>query len=112
MYERYHIPASGAILWGGVLANFRPGHQDIWVDYSNDARAPLLFLSGEHDHIMPPSVQRSNAKHYKSKTVTEIREYPGRAHLMPAEAGWEEVADYALEWALRHAKAPRPLAST
>jgi pimeloyl-ACP methyl ester carboxylesterase len=111
LYERYHIPASGAILWGGVLANFKPGHQDIWVDYSNDARAPLLFLSGEHDHIMPPSLQRSNAKHYKSKTITEIKEFPGRAHLMPAEAGWEEVADYALEWALRHANAPRPLAS-
>jgi hypothetical protein len=27
LYERYHIPASGNILWGGILANVQPGHQ-------------------------------------------------------------------------------------
>jgi pimeloyl-ACP methyl ester carboxylesterase len=104
-YERYHIPASGAILWVRVLANFEPGHQDIWVNYHNDNRAPLLFISAEHDHLMPPVVQRSNAKHYKSNTITELEEIPGRAHFMPAERGWEEVADAALAWALDHARA-------
>jgi hypothetical protein len=53
---------------------------------------------------MPPSVQRSNAKHYKSNTITELKEYEGRAHLLPAQDGWEEVADYALEWAMSHAR--------
>ena len=105
LYERYHIPASGAIFWDSVLANVTPGHQDTWVDYRNDARAPLLFISGAEDHLMPPSVQRSNAQHYKSRTITEVKEFPGRAHLMPALAGWEEVADYALDWAARHAAA-------
>jgi pimeloyl-ACP methyl ester carboxylesterase len=104
LYERYHIPASGRILWGGVLANFRPGHQDTWVDYRNDARAPLLFVSASEDHIMPPAVQRSNHKHYTSNTVTEIKEYQGFAHLLPAQKGWEEVADDVLDWALRHAR--------
>ncbi|GLH96778.1 alpha/beta hydrolase [Phytohabitans aurantiacus] len=104
LYERYHIPASGGILWGGVLANFQPGHQDTWVDYHNDARAPLLFVSGSEDHIMPPSVQRSNAKHYKSNTVTEVEEYEGYAHLLPAQKGWEQIADHVLEWALAHAR--------
>jgi pimeloyl-ACP methyl ester carboxylesterase len=104
LYERYHIPASGAIVWGGVLANFQPGHQDTWVDYHNDDRAPLLFVSGSEDHIMPPAIQQSNAKHYKSNTVTEIKEYEGFAHLLPAQKGWEEIADYALDWALRHAR--------
>lgn len=102
LYERYAIPASGAIVWGGVLANFQPGHQDTWVDYHNDSRAPLLFVSGSEDHIMPPEVQRSNAKHYKSKSVTEIREYDGYAHLLPAQEGWERIADEVLDWALAH----------
>jgi pimeloyl-ACP methyl ester carboxylesterase len=106
LYERYAVRASGAILWGIVLANFQPGHQDAWVNYKNDDRAPLLFISGSEDHLMPPAVQRSNAKHYKSDTVTEIKEYEGRAHLLPAQEGWEEVADYALEWALEHAQVP------
>ena len=102
-YERYHIPASGGILWDSVLANFIPGPQDIAVDYHNDARAPLLFISGSEDHLMPPAVQRSNAKHYKSNTITELKEFAGRSHLMPAQNGWEEIADYALGWAVEHA---------
>ncbi|MEU4623366.1 alpha/beta hydrolase [Actinoplanes sp. NPDC023801] len=104
LYKRYHIPANGGILWGSVLANFQPGHQDTWVDYHNDKRAPLLFVSGSEDHIMPPSVQRSNAKHYKSNTITEHIEYDGYAHLLPAQKGWEEIADTVLDWALRHAR--------
>jgi hypothetical protein len=90
-----------------VLANLQPGHQGTWVDYKNDSRAPLLFLSGSEDHLMPPAIQKSNAKHYKSKTITEIKEYEGKAHLMPSQEGWQEIADYALEWALDHAQATK-----
>jgi alpha-beta hydrolase superfamily lysophospholipase len=104
LYERYAIPVSGAIVWGGVLANFQPGHQDTWVDYHNDGRAPLLFVSGSEDNIMPPAVQESNREHYKSDTVTERREYAGYAHLLPAQKGWEQIADDVLEWALAHAR--------
>jgi pimeloyl-ACP methyl ester carboxylesterase len=103
LYERYHIPASGNIFWGSALANIHPGKDDTHVDYDNDARAPLLFISGSEDHLMPPKIQRSNAKHYKSDTVTEVEEFPG-PHLLPAAPGWERVADRALEWALAHAR--------
>jgi pimeloyl-ACP methyl ester carboxylesterase len=103
-YDRYHIPASGQILWNSVKANLIPGHQDTWVDYHNDDRAPLLFMSGDRDHIMPPKVQASNAKHYKSdKTLTETRLYEG-PHLMIAADGWERIADDALAWAVEHAR--------
>jgi pimeloyl-ACP methyl ester carboxylesterase len=105
LYDRYHIPASGGIFWDSVLANFKPGHQETWVDYDNDARAPLLFISGNDDHLMPPSIQRSNAKKYKSDTVTEVKEFAG-PHLLPSAPGWEEVADCALSWALEHAAQP------
>jgi alpha-beta hydrolase superfamily lysophospholipase len=103
LYERYHIPASGHIFWDSVLANITPGHQETWVDYHNDARAPLLFISGSEDNLMPPKIQKSNAKHYKSDTITEVKLYEGFAHLLPAQAGWEEVADFALDWAVAHA---------
>jgi hypothetical protein len=56
---------------------------------------------------MPPSVQRSNAKHYKSNnTVTEVKEYPG-PHLLPSRDNWKEVADDALDWAVSHAREGR-----
>jgi pimeloyl-ACP methyl ester carboxylesterase len=110
-YDRYYVPASGGILWDSVLANFIPGPQDIAVDYHNDARAPLLFISGGEDHLQPPAVQRSNAKHYKSNTITEVKEFSGRSHLLPAQNGWEEIADYALEWAVEHAALRSQLAA-
>jgi len=103
LYERYHIPASGQIFWGSALANIHPGKDDTYVDYKNPDRAPLLFISGSNDHLMPPKIQQSNAKHYKAGgTVTEVKDFEG-PHLLPAIEGWEEVADYALDWALRHA---------
>lgn len=54
---------------------------------------------------MPASVNRSNAKHYhKSKGITDFHEFPDRDHWTCAAPGWEEVADYALEWALKNAR--------
>ena len=103
LYERYAVPASGAIFWNSVIANFELGPQEIAVNYHNDARAPLLFISGSADHLMPPSVQRSNANHYKSNAVTEVKVFEGFAHLLTAQKGWEEIADYALDWAVQHA---------
>ena len=89
LYERYHIPASGNVFWGSVLANIHPGHDDTYVDYKNPDRAPLLFISGSDDNLMPPKIQRSNAKHYKAEgTITEVKEYEGRSHLMPSQEGW------------------------
>ena len=106
VYERYHIPAPGNWVWAyGIIANIEPGHQETWVNYQNDARAPLLFITGGEDHIMPPSVNKSNAKHYKSNTITEVHEFPGRSHWTCGEPGWEEVADHALDWAAEHSGA-------
>jgi pimeloyl-ACP methyl ester carboxylesterase len=105
LYERYHIPASGEVFWGSALANIHPGKDDTWVNYDNEERAPLLFISGSADHLMPPSIQRSNAKHWNDNVITEVKQFEG-PHLLPAAPGWEQVADYALDWALEHAAVP------
>ena len=52
---------------------------------------------GSHHAARRPAVE---PKHYKADTITEIKEYEG-PHLLPAGDGWEEIADYALDWALR-----------
>jgi len=102
LYERYHVPASGSIFWESAFATITPGHQGSYVDYANAGRPPLLFISGADDHLMPPSIQRSNAKRYSAEgTVTEVVEFPG-PHLLPSWPGWEVVADHALEWAEAH----------
>jgi pimeloyl-ACP methyl ester carboxylesterase len=105
VYERYHIPASGRLVWVGATANFTPGHQEDYVDFRNEDRAPLLLIGGSEDNIMPPAVNQSNAKHYRhAKSSTDYKEFEGRSHYsVIGGEGWEEVADYALEWATEHA---------
>jgi pimeloyl-ACP methyl ester carboxylesterase len=104
IYERYHIAAPGRIVFEGPLGNVLPGHQEAWVDYSED-RAPLLFIAGGKDHIMPAAVNRSNASKYgKSPAITEFYEFPDRDHFTCGAPGWEAVADHAIEWATSHTK--------
>ena len=103
VYDRYAVPGPGRVLFQGAFANFNP-HAPTRVDFSNDDRAPLLLIAGGVDHVVPASVDASAAKHYrKSSAVTDYKEFPGRSHFTIGQEGWEEVADYALDWALAHA---------
>jgi pimeloyl-ACP methyl ester carboxylesterase len=103
-YERYAVPGPGRVLWQGALANFNP-HTPDQVDFHNDERAPLLLIAGGADHVVPAAVDRQMAhKQSKSQAITEYKEFAGRSHLTIAQAGWEEVADYALSWAVEHAR--------
>lgn len=105
VYNRYAVPGPDHVLFQAAFANFNP-HAPTAVDFHNDARAPLLFISGGIDHVSPPSVVEANFKLYRhSKPVAEYKEFPGRTHYTLGQDGWEEVADYALEWATQHASA-------
>ena len=67
------------------------------------ARAPMLLITGAEDRICPPAVNIANFKQQrKAPSATEHKEYPGRCHF-PGQDGWEEVADFALQWASEHA---------
>jgi pimeloyl-ACP methyl ester carboxylesterase len=107
IYERYCVPATGRVLFEGASANFNP-KASTKVDFRNDRRAPLLFIAGGIDHVSPPSINKSNVKKYRhSKATTDYKEFEGRSHFTIGQAGWEEVADYALRWALENASTSR-----
>jgi pimeloyl-ACP methyl ester carboxylesterase len=101
VYDRYSVPVPGRILFQGGFANFTP-HASTTYNFANDDRAPLLFIAGGNDHILPPAVQHENyeknAKH--STAISAYKLFPGRSHFTCGETGWEEVADFALNWAL------------
>ena len=102
LYDRYHIPAPGRIIWDGVLANFSP-NSPAKVDFKKPDRAPLLFIAGGEDHVNPAAVNKSNYKHQqKSGGITNYVEFADRPHFMPALADWESIADLALAWAVNH----------
>jgi pimeloyl-ACP methyl ester carboxylesterase len=99
IYERLAVPGPGRTLFQAGLANFTPKAAST-VDVRNNDRAPLLLIAGGRDHTVPGSVTRANFKRYKhSRAITALKEYPARSHYTFAEQGWEDVADFALDWA-------------
>jgi len=73
------------------------------VNFTNPRRAPLLLISGDQDRtVTPRMVEKVYRKHLASGAVTDFKQFAGRPHLLIATPGWEEVADHALHWALRH----------
>jgi pimeloyl-ACP methyl ester carboxylesterase len=106
VHDRYAVPGPVRPLFQAALANFNP-KAATKVNLKNSDRAPLLIIGGGEDHIVPPQTSRTNFKLYhRSKAITEYKEFPGRSHYTVGQDGWEEVADYALEWATSHAPTP------
>jgi pimeloyl-ACP methyl ester carboxylesterase len=104
IYDRYYVPSANRVLYDIALSNLSR-NAPTEVDFSKADRAPLLMIAFEHDHVVPPKPIRHNASKYKAGTVA-YTEFPGRPHF-PGAPGWEEVADYALSWAVEHAAARR-----
>jgi pimeloyl-ACP methyl ester carboxylesterase len=102
VYERYAVPGPDHVLFQAGLANFNP-HAATAVNFHNNDRAPLLLIAGGQDHISPASVIRANHHLYgQSKAVTDYKEFPEHSHYILGEKGWEDAADYAMEWATAH----------
>jgi pimeloyl-ACP methyl ester carboxylesterase len=77
------------------------------VNYANPHRPPLLLIAGEKDRTFPFSMVRSNArKQQRAASRTDLQLFTGRSHWLCNEPGWEEVADFALDWALANARPP------
>jgi pimeloyl-ACP methyl ester carboxylesterase len=98
--QELQIPAPGKPLWQAATHLFTNAG-DSRIDYTKTDRAPLLFIAGTADHIVPPKVNHKNAKAYKAGVV-EVKEFEGRTHYIVGQDGWEDVADYALTWAESH----------
>ena len=50
-------------------------------------------------------------KQKQAPSKSELKIYPGRSHWTCIDPGWEEVADFTLDWAAKNARSPnvRPM---
>ena len=70
------------------------------VHWRNPARPPLLLTTGTLDRTVGAGMNRANfGKYRRAPSRTDFHEFAGRSHWVIAEPGWEDVADYVIEWA-------------
>ncbi len=105
LYETFAVPTPGLPLFQAAAANLNPW-TEAKVDTENPDRGPLLLISGEKDHTVPPAVTNASyQRQQRNKNVTEISEIPGRGHALTIDNGWRDVADTALAFVQRFAQA-------
>jgi non-heme chloroperoxidase len=101
LHETSHVAGPGAPLFQAATANLNPW-TEVKVDTKNPARGPLLLISGEADHTVPPAVvNASYKKQQRNEGVTEVRRIPDRGHALTIDSRWREVADTALAFVKR-----------
>jgi pimeloyl-ACP methyl ester carboxylesterase len=101
LYEEFAVPAPGAPLFQGAAANLNPW-TEVKVDTENAYRGPLLVISGEKDHTVPPSISEAAFQQQQKNTgVTEFASIPDRGHSLTIDSGWLEVCNTALAFVQR-----------
>lgn len=99
LYDRYIVPTAGRVYWDGI---FKAAGT---INWRNPARPPLLLIGGGVDLIADASMTRAiYEKQKQAPSPTGLKIFPERSHWTGIDAGWEEVADHALDWALDHAE--------
>jgi pimeloyl-ACP methyl ester carboxylesterase len=90
-YARYIMPESRNVLRDALA---EPGRVDV-----DRPHPPLLFIAAAEDRAIPPELVRKNAAAYSDPgSIVACHEFPGRSHVIQAERGWEEVADFVTGW--------------
>jgi pimeloyl-ACP methyl ester carboxylesterase len=98
LFDKWTIPSPARPLFQAAVANFVL-HSEAKVNTGNEARGPLLLISGAEDHTVPDVVTRSTLKQYRdSAAVTELKQFAGRGHSLTIDKGWREVAEAVLTW--------------
>ena len=104
LYEQFAVPGAGEPIFQAAAANFNPW-TEAKVDSKNPKRGPMLLISGELDHTVPPAISKASFKREKRNSgVTEFTLMKGRGHSLTIDSGWKDVADVALAFVQRFAK--------
>ena len=103
LYNQYAMPGTARPIFQAATAAFNPSAQTK-VKTDNAERGPLLLIAGEEDHTAPPILVKSTMQVYEksSPAVTEFKSFEGRGHSLVIDSGWQEIAEYTLQWLHQH----------
>jgi pimeloyl-ACP methyl ester carboxylesterase len=93
IYDAYVVPTPSRIFYQAALM--------LGTGVNVKARRqPLLVTAAEHDRTVTPYLSRAiyNAQK-KAPARTDFKFFNDRDHFLAGERGWEEVAQYAIDWA-------------
>ncbi|MTH17587.1 alpha/beta hydrolase [Flavobacterium sp. LC2016-01] len=91
-FEKFAVPESYKVSRELVLNSYSN------IDFKKH-HEPILFIGGGSDHIFPPGLTETIARKYKSNTSrVDIKIFDGKSHFICGEPGWENVADYIINW--------------
>jgi non-heme chloroperoxidase len=101
LYENYSVAGPAKPLFQAAAANLNPW-SEAKVDHENPDRGPLLIVSADKDHTVPPAIAKA-AFHIEQKNpgVTEFDMIEGHGHALTIDNGWRAVADKALAFVKR-----------
>jgi pimeloyl-ACP methyl ester carboxylesterase len=85
VYERM-VPESGRMTFDIALLGLPVDPRRV--------RCPMLVVAGADDRITPAKMVRRVARRYDAT----LREYPGHAHMLLMEPGWERIAGDIAGW--------------
>jgi non-heme chloroperoxidase len=94
----WRIPDAAAAIDRAATANINPFTR-AKADTRNPRRGPMLLITGERDHIAPPSIAGAPyKKQRRNNAVARIHEIPDRGHSLVFDSGWQDVAETALQF--------------
>lgn len=92
-YDAYVIPVPTRIFYQAAL--MLGTHVN-----ARTRKQPLLITAAEHDRTVTPYLARAAYNiQRKAPARTDFQLFPHRSHFLCNEAGWEQVASAALDWA-------------
>ncbi len=97
LYERWTIPASGALLFETDFARSEPPAA------AEPARGPLLLVSSGRGQMADDTIPTSSFERYRHPdALTQRRDMPDRGHSLVIDSGWSDPAKSVLEWVVAH----------
>ncbi|MFD2921688.1 alpha/beta hydrolase [Terrimonas rubra] len=90
-YHENTIPESKRAARGGLTLAAK-------VDFKKP-HAPLLFLAGGQDNIIPASLNKRNFKRYSDKnSITQFKQFDNHNHFVVGLPDWQDTTTYIYNW--------------